>query len=675
MTGKVERIAAPIRARVEELTEDVDCDAGTFARLYGPRVSGLGFSVSSEDAAPRAAWMLVSQWLVGYAVGALSRVSSLADAEEWFGLPPLEHLAPAQAGPPLPDEATSEVVFALLPYLLDPLALATRRCVIRDRTRLSDRQARKGAGIYYTPADLAQSMADSVVSTQPVSCLDPACGSGVFLRAALTASGGDASVFGADIDALAGELCTFVLLAHALVYEDEGMTPWAQWHLHRRRIATVDSLLLNSGSSLSEIEQQARAREVCLVESSLRSGGQPPAAPCQRVRHELGSLFPELREGADVLLCNPPYAQLGDHPYVGQLARSYATFSTRTPTAASNIYPAFVEHAWRLTKTSTGRAVVVVPLSLAASSTPQFRALRTAIGARRGHWSLSFYDRAPDALFGDDVKTRNAVLRYDGEGRHAIQTTGLLRWTSRTRFRFLRSVRHTDITDVGIRDLIPKLGGDEEVVLYRALRSRSERLTDAVIRVDKVAVHGTGVGDDGRSVYIAPTAYNWLGVVRDLRPWESEQNLAATTFVRLSMADEHIADATYAALASRLAYWLWRVEGDGFHVPVAFLTRLPISVDLPTAQEDLARLGRRLWETAREHPTVAVNKGRRSIAFPTNRSHELLDQIDTAVARASGVEPAVCGFDLRSWYQGTVVVDENDSRRRTALMPQERRDA
>ena len=116
--------------------------------------------------------------------------------------------------PALPAEA-----FALLPYLLDPLAPGTRRCVLKGSDSLGDRHARKAAGVYYTPGDLARYMAEAVDASRDRPRLDPACGSGVFLRAAhAAAENGQAPLilFGCDIDPLAAEQCAFVLLALAL---------------------------------------------------------------------------------------------------------------------------------------------------------------------------------------------------------------------------------------------------------------------------------------------------------------------------------------------------------------------------------------------------------------------------------------------------------------------------
>ena len=65
----------------------------------------------------------------------------------------------------------------------------------------------------------------------------------------------------------------------------------------------------------------------------------------------------------------------------------------------------------------------------------------------------------------------------------------------------------------------------------------------------------------------------------------------------LRFATSEVADAAYAVLACRLTYWLWRVEGDAFHVQRGFLTRLPFQLGCLDSQTlgALADAGRELW--------------------------------------------------------------------------------
>lgn len=678
MTAKVERLARPLRQAVVELAGRVEVTEREFCLVYAPRVAHLGFRLGSSDVRHRTAWALAAQWLVAYSRGAIREDASLAAAEEWFhgGRDELPRLAPPSGSlPQIAEAASRDEVYALLPYLLDPLAPATRRCVLKDESLLADRLARKAGGVYYTPADLAQLMANSALLPAARSCLDPACGSGVFLRAAVAEHGHSLRAFGCDTDPVAAELCAFVLLAAAWTHLHPPVAPWATWHIQRTRLATVDSLLLRIGTDVNEVAARARTREVDEVQVGLLDSTVAPPAEEHDSSPWLGTVFPELAEGADVLLTNPPYAALGDHPAAAEIAALCDSFREAQPTAAANVYPVFVEHGWRLTAPGRGRAAIVVPLSLAFSTGRHFRTLRRSMASQPGRWRLSFFDRTPDALFGDDVKTRNAVLVYAADEQCGVETTEVLRWTSRTRHAFLQRMVHVDLGDSQIDNFIPKVGGEHQASLYRAVRNLPGSLGASVSSTAKLPARLASQAEDEACVYVGPTAYNWLNCARTLRPWRNEVNLAESPLTCLRFTSAETADAAYAVLASRLAFWLWRVEGDAFHVSPRFLKSIPFALESlgKASRQTLAEAGRTLWETVADTPVVSVNKGRRTLGFHAQSAPQQLDTVDAYLLAAFALEEAGGNFDLPGWYETLILVDATE-RRRFSLVPGLRRE-
>jgi SAM-dependent methyltransferase len=664
MMRKVEEIAGPLRAYVAEVASTLQLERDHFEQVYAPRAGGLGFRIASEELAERAAWALAAQWIVGFVVGSLSPNATLADAEEWFlgEESRLPRFAPSIKVPGVVGGQSRDRLFALLPYLLDPLAPATRRCVIKSSELLADRLTRKAEGVFYTPADLAQYMSDTSGASQVRHCLDPACGTGVFLRAAQARSGA-VHAYGCDLDPLVPEPCAFVLLANELK-AIETAHPWRLWHLHRMKIATVDSLLVVPGSRLDDVAQRARRRELDHARESLSSGRTPQPAQSHAPHYALGDLFPDLVDGADVVLCNPPYARLRDHPDLARVLENFASLNECRGRSSIETSGPFLEHAWRLSNPAFGRAAVVVPLSVAFNSTAQFRGLRQAMSDQRGGWRCAFFDRTPDALFGDDVKTRNAILFYDATGARGLATTPVLRWTSRTRSRFFETIR---FTPVGRRDgqaPIPKLGSHGEARLYTAARSVPGRFGDGIVRVG--AANGANE-DPGPShvVYVAPTAYNWLSCSRSLDAWRGQSDISSSALTRIEFSDAETADAAYAVLCSRLVYWLWRVEGDAFHVTRGFLRDLPLPVGSlgSAARAALADLGAALWEVVEAHPVLSVNKGRRTIGFSATVAPDLLAEIDSVVLQAMSLTNAIGTFELAAWHESNVIVDPTDDTR------------
>jgi hypothetical protein len=673
MTAKVEGLTNLLRSAVGDLARQIDIDESTFRCLFAPRLPGLGFTYDGGDLSHRAAWAVAAQWLVGYASGLLSPEASFEDAEQWFlGSLSLPRLSPTSGGlGHAVAEVSPQVVFALLPYLLDPLAPATRLHVMKNDHLAYDRVSRKANGIYYTPADLADHMAASAVFSAARSCLDPACGSGVFLRAAAVTSAQELALFGCDIAPLAAEMCAFVELATKL-WQGGGqasVTPWADWHAFRMRLATCDSLLLRPGTECSEVGFRARVREAHDTKAQLAAGEPLPPPDDEPASAFLGTLFPELADGADILLTNPPYTALGLHPSRHEFPGLYESFAHAPPTAGTNTYLPFVEHAWRLTH-DRGRASIVVPLSIAFGSGQQLRSLRRAIAKRPARWKISFFDRTPDALFGDDVKTRNAVLDYAADEPRGIETTELLRWTSRTRRAFFASIAHVPIAKPDIDATIPKIGSAGQAELHRAVRSLTGCLGTSASAIRKLSAR-TAAGRSGAPpVYVAATAYNWLSCSRDVGRWQDEQDLSESPMTAFYFDNADLADAAYAALASRLTLWLWRVEGDAFHVSTRFLANLPFDLRRLTdhAIAGLAEAGKALWAAVSATPVISINKGRRSLGFAPYHAPSELAGVDAQLLDAFGLGPHARRFDLSDWYQSLLIVDTAEAKR-LALAP------
>src|SRR5262249_28447204 len=143
----------------------------------------------------------------------------------------------------------------LLPYVLEMHGPGSRLSVMRNPSTHAARQAKRESGIFYTPADVAEYMASSALSGHDNNprCLDPSCGTGVFLIALLRTVASPKehtfdrfrfvtrSLYGFDISTLTVESCAFVLLHHCL-RDAHAIAPWSAWHTIRLNLAATDSL-------------------------------------------------------------------------------------------------------------------------------------------------------------------------------------------------------------------------------------------------------------------------------------------------------------------------------------------------------------------------------------------------------------------------------------------------
>jgi hypothetical protein len=282
---------------------------------------------------------------------------------------------------------------------------------------------------------------------------------------------------------------------------------------------------------------------------------------------------------------------------------------------------------------------MVVPLALTYHGGKRFRSLRSELRSLRASVRIASFDRAPDSLFGDDVKTRAAVVSIDRRSPKRLFTTGLLRWSSANRETFLGSVTFAE-SDWAHADLgIPKVGSEVELSALRALgphRGHFGRCFE-VLSAD-------GNGASPSEVLVGATGYNWLPVFRELAA--AERVRARSGLRALRFESEDLAEAAFGVLSSCIAYWWWRMYGDGFHVTNRWLQSLPIDLRaLPRPDlDELATSGRRLWAAVKDRHTVSVNRGRASISIDPGTAADLRYAVDAHLEKVLGLQPGFAKF-------------------------------
>lgn len=611
-----------------------------------------------------AAWSLVAMWVTGVAFGAFPVSATLQDAEQWFsGVKASPRLSSLLAEKTLQKAETILRVNAdtlayreLLPYLLDPHGPGSRLSVRRDPSTSDTRARKRNEGVFYTPVDVAEYMTtvcfNEFDSDAMPTVLEPACGTGVFLRTALQEIKrrhpehgalylASHCLFGVDIDPWALDAAAFVLLEECRDdCHDSGPSPVDIWRRLRRNLTRVDALLIDPPSD----------RAVPQVISA---------------RVQLARLFPALEHGPNIIIGNPPYADLGPREDMAELSHSFETLAVK-PDANAEIYLPFIEQMIRLADSACSGAFVV-PLSIASNVGTQFFVMRNLIARTRGRWKFAFFDREPHALFGEDVKTRNAIVfwsRKPADVSTAIATGPLRKWRGESRAAMFKSLRFTPIdTSIEIQSGIPKLEGELQSRTLKTLFGRWNASFElGVHAVERIALSDTPRANR-RMVFMGPTAYNFLSVF--LRP-ETNTLPAGVDFSEhplhcIRCASDRDALAVFAIFSSHLAYWWWHLHGDGFHVSRRFIAEFPFGLqELPGPMiATLARHGEELWARIRNVPIISLNRGKTSLAFTPNGHDDIRRNIDQLLADAAGLE-TVFVDELQQFTAHTVAATLRD---------------
>ena len=618
---------------------------------------------------------LLCQWITARLADTRSESLSIAEAQSWFMGNAITRISGV-----LSDNMTwipkdcmtffrhcpfNSDFRELLPYVLQVFELTDTHAGRMDQARRRTHQRQTGS--VYTPSDVSDFIVhESLRSFEPddrnlhqFTCLDPACGTGLFLRStmsALTHTNGMTipvervlqCLYGLDVSPQAIQSCAFALMAEAQCFSSNLPSPWYLWHLIRGNLSASDSTLVTCGEKSSEdsasrLVVRSDVRLALAAEDDLgavqndRSGN---TSEMRTTAAPLSQIFPEASHGFSMIIGNPPYSRLSDDEYKGLRAANFASAPSSRSRRSASLYPLFVEMMWKFGSRKKVSGGMVVPMSIAYSTSPETERLRGEIERISGEWWFSFFDRTPDSLFGDEVKTRNAIVLWRRSSENALcklQTGPLLRWNSRSRAGLFKSIIKTDLVDCSIRQLIPKLGSSQEQDVYLALKSRP-RLS-SLISLPKLA--GLRIGESyPQLTFFGSTAYNWIRVFRTVPEQDAGGEVdIPTSMIAVQCPTADDADFVFACLNSRLTYWLWRVEGDGFHVTRDFVKSLPMhpsnvsKVDLATLQGQ----SRDLWCEMQRNPVYSVNAGRARTSYYPYAACRNLDVIDSILLKSLSI--------------------------------------
>lgn len=675
-------LAAAVQARQRPLIEahellldalraDSRCSE-RFAEIFATRAPNQFTDTSPESMLGRSAWALINMFLLASAAGE-STTESLRDAERWFlgsRAAVLHSLAECVAASAdracvmLLSVVTIDPEFrGLLPYILEPFGFAHRLNAKRGDEFGEQQEKKRTAGVFYTPGDVASAIVSEAVGfvARGGRAIDPACGTGVFLITLLRElrRTGDSreplqiasdSLYGMDVSDLAIESCAFVL-AHDCIGSAQRNDPWAVWQTLRSNLWAVDTTTVHFGDACADPIDRMRAKRVLYESSEVPRGAigrheQSASLLRERRAQSLWDVFPEAAPGFEAIITNPPYVR-------GSAERA-------------NLYIEMIAQALRIAHPEQSVVGAVLPLSIAFSSDEETRHLRLALTRDAGSCRFAFFDREPHGLFGEEVKTRSAIVirkREPGLGPARVQTTPLLRLTSRTRSALLASLPAVDLGQHNIRGGVPKLGNVVEVEAYRHLTSTVRR---PVLRFASVPFQSCLADTSISSVYVGPVAYNFVNVARRLQLSSIPPGAATrSSFLRCELVDSSAADSVFALFSSRVSYWLWNVEGDGFHVSKRFIDFIA-SLWNTLSQCGLAQLSERglaLWEAISSAPIVSRNAGAWSVAFSPVPHRAIVAEIDHIVTSDLGMSDTFADLIERAAL-ARIVVDPAEKKRR-----------
>ena len=610
-------------------------------------------TINDETAIALFSAAVILNWIVGNALGEIKTDYSLSDAEYWFHggtcketlLNELDGHTQAAILAPLKILDIGPHFLDILPYAAEVFETSDEILEAFGRSRMS----KKAAGIFYTPSDVSDHIVDYLFSIRKTShpfsdsntWLDPATGTGCFLLSALyrgaqtllLSPGKEAlfyisrCIFGIDKSPIALQSAAYTLVLAAMQ---------KKWIVD---ISLQESLYL--------IGKNLYVHDATKI----------------KTLQDLSILIPSVSLGADFVISNPPYVK--QRTCNKSLQADQFPEMSLNPSASKNLYIDFVKMLTNFTHSNRGVGGMVVPLSITYNSHQDFSNLRRFMTNTNGKWWLANFDRTPDSLFGDDVKTRNTIVYFARESgkSSAIYTSDLIRWNSRTRQDLFKHITFSKIPMSPVKNIIPKCGNDFGQELLCLFEKRNTRLEDSLAKVS------LPFAEQKRLLRHSKTAYNWLPFEMISHINDKSKAIAELKYSYWAAMHSEDVPIIFSLVHSRIAYWLWRVWGDGFHVTDDFVTSLPLSPKKfsKTSICALKRLGRDLWMKMQNHMVISKNAGLVSYSYCPHACEKIIDQIDYLISVAYGL-PSITTNYLKDTINSTIIAGrENEVNSSPAL--------
>jgi hypothetical protein len=438
-----------------------------------------------------------------------------------------------------------------------------------------------------------------------ITILDPTCGTGAFLLAALTVLEPLYRICMERLQELDKRAAIVSLIIANNLY---GMD------IMREAIEVCKMRLVLK--LLTDIEHEEDGRMVSNLLCNIRVGD----ALVEDMH------FSTKRGGFDVIIGNPPYIECSkvrqEYPVPG-----YETWRH------GNLYAMVLERSLALCRPELSYLGLIVPLSICSSE--RFGQLRTMLSTTTTSLWLANFEIFPSRLFeGAFQRLSILIAKHGPDTASTVYVTRTQRWYITERPHLLPLITYT-ATQCAIKPgVFPKLASSLQETILRKVVERADGVSIATV----LCPHSAGGQHKGCPyfVYYQEATNYWMKATCRVPFYKKNGIRMVPPHGRLLFfRDELTAHAVMALMNSSLFYLWFATYSDGFHLSHALVKKFPIAREL-YAVEELLLLAVRLEEEIKQCARISTRntkKDRIEIEeYRMGQSKALLDEIDVVLA-------------------------------------------
>ena len=332
--------------------------------------------------------------------------------------------------------------------------------------------------------------------------------------------------------------------------------------------------------------------------------------------------------GFDVIIGNPPYVEYSN------VKKDYHIINYET-LKSGNLYSYFIERSHSITN-NVNYTSFIIPVSVICTDRMEYTQ-KFLLKNYSSLWISSFAER-PSKLF-DGAERNVSILIYNNKNKEKnVNSTGYIKWHSANRNELFNSIKYQNITGLEKKSVIPKIGNNTEVDIWKKFDDCSKTIND-YLSLTK---------NNFKVVYRNSGGRYWK-VITDFTPFftiDGQQKISSRESY-LYAKNELNKFAIIATLSSSTYYWWYIQNSDTRTNNPSHLKNFPIdfqNLDI----ERLCQLGKLLMIDYKNNSQIMVKTQKTGLTeyaqFNPKQSKKIIDKIDLIISKAHKFDDAELSF-------------------------------